>query len=129
MSFCLSNLILTGCATPYLQNGVVSTKFYHHNLISFFFKFTEGKFGVPECNDVGLLAWYADDNINKTLRVGSRLKNPVLPIWVTCVNDRWGVLFSNNVDLMKLQKFETRQGLSRWVKSRFQPILEHGEVS
>ena len=23
MSFCLSNLIITGCATPFLQNGVV----------------------------------------------------------------------------------------------------------
>ena len=42
--------------------------------------------------------------------MGSRLKNPPLPIWVTCVNDKWGVLFSNNMELMKLQTFENRQG-------------------
>ena len=72
-------------------------------------QFTEGKFGVPDSNDVGLLVWSADENINKTLRVGSRLKNPTLPIWVTCVNDSWGVLFSNNMDIMKFQSFEHRQ--------------------
>ena len=112
MSFCLSNLILTSHATPYLQNGVVrelkAKPHFTYTLI--LLQFTEGKFGVAESNDIGLLVWNADEDINKTLRVGSRLKNPPLPIWVTCVNDRWGVLFSNNMELMKLQTFENRQG-------------------
>lgn len=108
MSFCLSNLILTGCATPYLQNGSVSQTFGRTVLLLSPVQFTEGKFGVPERNEVGLLAWCADENINKTLRVGSRLKNPPHPIWVTCVNDSWGVLFSNNMDIMKFQSFEHR---------------------
>ena len=29
------------------------------------------------------------------------MKTPVLPIWVICVNDSWGVLFNPNRDLMK----------------------------
>ena len=81
------------------------TTFHLHSIL---LKFTEGKFGVAESNDIGLLVWNADEDINKSLRVGSRLKNPPLPIWVTCVNDRWGVLFSNNMELMKLQTFENR---------------------
>ena len=71
MSFCLSNLILTGCATPYLQNGVVSIV-VRYQAISWhrYFQFTEGKFGVPDKCDVGLLAWYSDNNTNRMLKVG-----------------------------------------------------------
>ena len=42
------------------------------------------------------------------MNVGSRLKTPVLPIWVTCVNDNWGVLFNPNRDLMKSYSAENR---------------------
>ena len=70
MSFCLSNLILTGCATPYLQNGVVSNWEYQAVSWHRYFQFTEGKFGVPDKCDVGLLAWYSDTNTNRMLKVG-----------------------------------------------------------
>ena len=40
--------------------------------------------------------------------LGSRLKTPVLPIWVTCINDEWGVLFNPNKDLMKSYSAENR---------------------
>ena len=40
--------------------------------------------------------------------LGSRMKTPVLPIWVTCVNDSWGVLFNPNRDLMKSYSAENR---------------------
>ena len=40
--------------------------------------------------------------------LGSRLKTPVLPIWVTCINDEWGVLFHPNKDLMKSYSAENR---------------------
>ena len=74
MSFCLSNLILTGCATPYLQNGVVSivVRNMEYKAVSWhrYYQFTEGKFGVPDKCDVGLLAWYSDTNTNRMLKVG-----------------------------------------------------------
>ena len=103
--------MLTGCATPYLQNGVVSCylKLLNRFCLFFFkFQFTEGKFGIPDKTDVGLLVWNKDVNVNKTLKTGSRLKTPTLPIWITCVNDNWGVLFSPNIDLMKSQSYENR---------------------
>ena len=44
------------------------------------------------------------------VNLGSRLKTPVLPIWVTCINDNWGVLFNPNKDLMKSYSAENRRG-------------------
>ena len=37
------------------------------------------------------------------------MKTPVLPIWVTCINNEWGVLFNPNRDLMKSYSAENRQ--------------------
>ena len=68
----------------------------------------DGKFGISDRNDIGFLAWYEDENLNKNLKVGSRLKTPSLPIWVTCVNDQWGVLFNPNVDLLRSHSAENR---------------------
>ena len=42
------------------------------------------------------------------MNVGSRLKTPVLPIWVTCVNHNWFFLFNPNRDLMKSYSAENR---------------------
>ena len=36
------------------------------------------------------------------------MKTPVLPIWVTCINNEWGVLFNPNRDLMKSYSAENR---------------------
>ena len=41
-------------------------------------------------------------------KLGSRLKTPILPIWVTCCRDNWGVLFNPNKDLMKSYQAENR---------------------
>ena len=70
-----------------------------------------GKFGISDRNDIGFLAWYKNENLNKNLKVGSRLKTPSLPIWVTCVNDQWGVLFNPNMDLLKSHSAENRQNI------------------
>ena len=69
----------------------------------------DGKFGISDRNDIGFLAWYENGNVNKNLKVGSRLKTPSLPIWVTCINDQWGVLFNPNLDLLKSHSAENRQ--------------------
>ena len=68
----------------------------------------DGKFGISDRNEVGFLAWYENENVNKNLKVGSRLKTPSFPIWVTCVNDHWGVLFNPNVDLLRSHSAENR---------------------
>ncbi len=42
------------------------------------------------------------------MNLGSRLKTPVLPIWVTWCGRSWGVLFNPNRDLMKSYQAENR---------------------
>ena len=96
MSLCLSNLLLTGSATPFLHNGIFETE--------------EGfeEAGIAARNAIGFLMW--DRTLEKTQKhkLGSRFKTPHLPIWVTCVNNKWGVLFNPKLDLMKSHAAENR---------------------
>lgn len=57
---------------------------------------------------VQCLCWDAETNSAKEAGIGSRLKTPVLPIWVSCVNGEYGVLFNPNKDLMKSYSAENR---------------------
>ena len=63
------------------------------------------KIGVPDKKDldVGLLVSYSDSGTMRLFNTPSttKLKNPTLPIWVICSDDKWGVLFSPNADLLK----------------------------
>ena len=70
--------MITGQATPHLQNQADT-----------------------ERTEVGLLIWQNNEQETKNLKLGSRLKSPRLPIWVTHVNDHWGVLFHTNIELLK----------------------------
>ena len=45
--------------------------------------------------------WNKDEEETAKLNMGSRYKTPNLPLWVSCVNGHWGVLFSPNKDLLK----------------------------
>ena len=45
--------------------------------------------------------WSRDEEETAKLNMGSRYKTPNLPLWVSCVNGNWGVLFSPNKDLLK----------------------------
>ena len=45
--------------------------------------------------------WKKDEEETSKLNMGSRYKTPNLPVWVSCVNGNWGVLFSPNKDLLK----------------------------
>ena len=51
---------------------------------------------------------FTETNSTKDAGIGSRLKTPVLPIWVSCVNGEYGVLFNPNKDLMKSYSAENR---------------------
>ena len=75
------------------------------NIIS---QFGDGKIGIINRNDIGFLLWTQTDIKTENVNLGSRLKTPVLPIWVTCVNDQWGILFNPNKDLMKSYAAENR---------------------
>ena len=107
ITFCLSNLMLSGVATPYLHNGIQTVDYNEESN----YDFGDGKVGIINRNEMGLLVW--DTNPKKTgeMGLGSRLKTPILPIWVTCVNGNWGVLFNPNKDLMKSYAAENRFNL------------------
>ena len=101
---CLSNLMLTGTAVPYLHNGIMSADVDDATN----FDYGEGKVGITGRNDIGFLFWMNTEEETMDFNLGSRLKTPVLPIWVTCINDEWGVLFNPNKDLMKSYSAENR---------------------
>ena len=67
------------------------------------FQIGEGKIGIPDKKDlhIGFLIWKKEANLMKHLKTGSKLKNPILPLWVISSDDHWGVLFSPNADLLK----------------------------
>ena len=52
--------------------------------------------------------WNSDPEKMAEMNLGSRYKTPILPIWVTCINNHWGVLFNPNKHLMKSYSAENR---------------------
>ena len=55
-----------------------------------------------------MLIWEKNIEATEKLNVGSRYKTPNLPVWVSCVNGHWGVLFNPNKDLLKSHSAENR---------------------
>jgi len=98
----MSNLMLTGQGTPYLHNGILPTESDSD------FDFGDGKLGIITRNDIGFLAWDPSAVYVDNLCLGSRMKTPILPIWVTYIKGKWGVLFNPNKDLMKSYSAENR---------------------
>ena len=64
--------------------------------------------GVIKRNDIGLLLWEKDMSRTAKWQLGSRLKTPTLPMWVTKVNGHYGVLFNPNRELMRSYHAENR---------------------
>ena len=118
ISHCLSNLMLTGVATPYCHNGVISADYETQHDVSYLFdqiipcnfslQFGEGKVGIVSRNEFGFLFWNSDNKKMEAINLGSRYRTPILPIWVTVLQDSWGVLFNPNKDLMKSYAAENR---------------------
>ena len=106
ITLCLSSLMLTGSATPYLHNGD-----------------EDGKVGITGRNDIGFLIWEKDAETTAGLSLGSRFKTPLLPVWVARVNGGWGVLFNPNKDLMKTHSAENRSDLKQILSENFDFIL------
>ncbi|XP_052235536.1 inactive ubiquitin carboxyl-terminal hydrolase MINDY-4B-like [Dreissena polymorpha] len=89
----LINLLLTGRATQYYHNGnIIYDKDGHllpHPLP-----------GLKERSQIGMLFFDKNEDDDERTEIGSMLKTPKSPIWLTLVNNQWGLLFSNNHDLV-----------------------------
>ena len=64
--------------------------------------------GCINRNDIGFLLWDRDESRTARWQLGSRLKTPTLPMWVTKVNGSYGVLFNPNKELMRSYAAENR---------------------
>ncbi|XP_062607352.1 inactive ubiquitin carboxyl-terminal hydrolase MINDY-4B-like [Saccostrea cucullata] len=97
----LTNLIISGHACHYLHNGNLV---YSHsgNLLATPLK------GIQERSEIGFLFWDKGENDDDRTDVGSMLKTPKKPIWLTSVNGHPGLLFSTNLDLVSDWRVETR---------------------
>jgi len=120
ITMCLANLMMTGSATPYLHNGIMEPGDGDDPN----FDYGEGKVGITGRNEMGLLVWQTNEYLTNKLGLGSRMKTPVLPIWITCVNDNWGVLFNPNRDLMKNYSAENRFQLYYYSNCQMKEVLK-----
>ena len=59
-------------------------------------------------NEIGLLIFEKDELSTAELNVGSMLKTPTLPMWVTISNGIAGVIFNPNQELVRSHRSETR---------------------
>ncbi|GAB6027830.1 hypothetical protein CHUAL_002058 [Chamberlinius hualienensis] len=112
----LVNLILTGIATPYTHNGIV----YESEDID---GQSLRKVGAMDRSEIGLLIWQQSDQCGSM--IGSRLKTPRFPIWVTRIGSQYGVLFNPNRELTSDYRAENHFQLHYYSSSRGQrdPIV------
>jgi len=91
-------LMLVGNATPYLFNGTIQDE-------------VDGKYveqrGIQVRGDIGFLHYTAKETTFQS-EIGSRLKTPYCPIWLTAGGDNFGVLFNPNKELMRDYRSENR---------------------
>ena len=76
-SLALLNLIVTGRARPYLHNGIMAVGGDGDGDGS------EERVGIEGRNEMGFLLWDHTESDTAGYNLGSRLKTPVLPIWIT----------------------------------------------
>ncbi|XP_013779795.1 inactive ubiquitin carboxyl-terminal hydrolase MINDY-4B-like [Limulus polyphemus] len=96
----LITFLLAGRATPYLHNGVMHT-LDEDNVAG-----VKEQVGLMSRGEIGALIWNRNDESSKQL--GSRLKTPSFPIWVTQAENKYGVLFHTRRDLTRDHRAEHR---------------------
>jgi len=109
---CLLNLVVIGRATPYLHNGEMQIEQEETG------EFVE-RSGAIGRNDIGFLIWEKDQLRTEKWGLGSRMKTPTLPMWVTKVNGQIGVLFNPNKELMRSYNAENRFQLYYYSDAEF----------
>lgn len=111
----LLNLALTGCAVAYQHNGdILYTA--KGNLLP------NPRKGVPERSQIGFLFWDKGEDPDNRTEIGSMLKTPKTPIWLTKVNNMYGLLFSTNLDLVSDWRIENRFTLFYYTGLVSQPM-------
>merc|ERR1712079_819172 len=109
---CLINLVVLGRATPYLHNGEMQMEVEETGELM-------ERSGVIGRNDIGFLLWEKDQCRTEKWQLGSRMKTPTLPMWVTKVNGQLGVLFNPNKELMRSYHAENRFQLYYYSDAEF----------
>ncbi|XP_022344132.2 inactive ubiquitin carboxyl-terminal hydrolase MINDY-4B-like isoform X2 [Crassostrea virginica] len=97
----LFNLIITGHACHYLHNGNLVYS-QNGNLLATPLR------GIQERSEIGFLFWDKGENDDNRTEVGSMLKTPKKPLWLSLINGQPGLLFSTNLDLVSDWRVETR---------------------
>lgn len=62
---------------------------------------------------MGLLVWLGNDDKTATLNPGSRLKTPIVPIWLIISGEQSGVLFGEDKGLLRDYQAENRFKFTR----------------
>lgn len=105
----LYSLIITGHACHYMHNGnlVYSS---NGNLLDDAEpeELATPLKGIQERSQIGFLYWDKGENDDSRTEVGSMLKTPKKPIWLTLINNQPGLFFSTNIDLVSDWRVETR---------------------
>lgn len=97
----LINLLLTGQAVRHLHNG----NMVYNNIGKLLPKPLTG---IKQRSHIGFLYWDKTEDPETRTEVGSMLKTPKYPIWITNINGQMGLLFSINLDLVSDWRIENR---------------------
>ncbi|XP_033760244.1 inactive ubiquitin carboxyl-terminal hydrolase MINDY-4B-like isoform X2 [Pecten maximus] len=126
-SMALLNLLTTGIATPYLHNNNLiyseDAKVLEDEPINardqrnptpdeeMNEEDAKPRRGIQVRSTIGFLYYDKTEQQNARTEVGSMLKTPKLPIWLTSTNGQIGLLFSNKIDLVSDWRVENRFSL------------------
>jgi hypothetical protein len=68
------------------------------------------QFGILSRSEVGFLVWdeCPDGKVEESRQPGSRLKTPLLPVWVSLCTGHYRVLFNTNQELLRNYHAERR---------------------
>ncbi|XP_033099943.1 inactive ubiquitin carboxyl-terminal hydrolase MINDY-4B-like [Anneissia japonica] len=125
-------LLLTGQATPYLFNGSYEYDEYGDKMVT-------PQIGLSRRSDIGIM--YLDHRDGRHQRpqiieVGTMLKTPKYPVWVTYINGKCGLLFCLKRNLLREARSEHCFDLRYYTGQRSQTeeakitvdnISKHGE--
>ncbi|XP_021350421.1 inactive ubiquitin carboxyl-terminal hydrolase MINDY-4B-like isoform X2 [Mizuhopecten yessoensis] len=98
------NLLMTGMATPYLHNN---NQIYSEEAKVL----AKPRRGIQSRSTIGFLYFDKTEPQKDRTEVGSMLKTPKLPIWLTSTNGQIGLLFSNKIELVSDWRVENRFSL------------------
>ncbi|CAF1322477.1 unnamed protein product [Rotaria magnacalcarata] len=113
-------LALTGRALHYFHNGVIDVD-SDGNLMK------KPQHGVKNRSSVGFLYWskHEDDSFWHKQEIGSMFRTPKVPVWLICLNRRYAIVFSSNINLLNNWIYENYFQLHLYsgLKKQEQPCI------